>query len=311
MPTTGTPTASPTVVPNILSSCIGESNLIGWYIAEQVDKSAKLWLNGIENGKSATISESDFGIYQGSNINDELHLNGRPVLYGTYETRIEFDVEVPPEHTIFSLMKYRNKGRNERILEAMAYDGVFGFSGGNSGVAIYNGQWITMDMNRFDHDWVTSTHRPDLYRGNGISFTINPLTNDVLDLNTKLAINVGNDVSDFAIAELLVANKSLNIDDITCVEGYLNAKYYAASTIGITACDSWDYGAISNSLQMRLTGIQGSSRYFYVNQYTHLSIIYSKICWQPITLRSQNPIHHSHYLLPILCLDQIHHLLED
>ena len=44
------------------------------------------------------------------------------------------------------------------------------------------------------------------------------------------------------------------------------------ATIDITACDGWNYGSISNSMQLKLTGIESVSSYGYVNSYSQLPI---------------------------------------
>lgn len=40
----------------------------------------------------------------------------------------------------------------------------------------------------------------------------------------------------------------------------------------ITACNEWDYGSISNSMQMKIIGSLSSSSFFYVNKYSKLPI---------------------------------------
>ena len=77
--------------------------------------------------------------------------------------------------------------------------------------------------------------------------------------------------------------KKLSQSEIETIEDYLNEKYFidlinsvefdTTVIIDITSCNGWNYGSISNSMQMRLLGSSGSSSYFEVNKYGQLPIL--------------------------------------
>lgn len=147
-------------------------------------------------------------------------------------------------------------------------------------VAFYSQSWITPIVDTFGTKWVLSSQTPDLYRGDGLGLSTNSYT-EKLEA-TKLGINLYEDSStekidkfqsSFAIAELLVFNKKLSLDEIKNVEQYLGGKYAMGLSvkIPITAGNHWEHGSISNSVTMRLNGEHGSSEYFYVNKHGQLS----------------------------------------
>ena len=100
-----------------------------------------------------------------------------------------------------------------------------GFYGGWSGVSLEN-NWLTATTDKFGTGWLLSTQTRHLYRGNGIDYTTNP---NLADLTIGvLSINDGQqpaEDSDFACAEVIICDEELNVNEIICIEKYLNDKY--------------------------------------------------------------------------------------
>eukprot|EP01084_Bolivina_argentea_P302590 522326_1 len=122
------------------------------------------------------------------------------------------------DHTVFNLCKYReNSSHKQRILDALQYNALFGFHTDWAGVG-HEGNWITDHVDRFGDDWVLSSQRKDLYRGNGQDFT-NPAMVGANALASNLDINhhYGHD-SDWACAEIIVVNERLSDNEIQCVK---------------------------------------------------------------------------------------------
>ena len=68
--------------------------------------------------------------------------------------------------------------------------------------------------------------------------------------------------------------KADNCRDDGLGAGWRNSIYKTVSPLDIivTACNGWDYGSITNSMQIQLSGINGASEYIYVNQDSQLPV---------------------------------------
>jgi len=83
------------------------------------------------------------------------------------------------------------------------------------------------DTDKFGTDWVLSSQTSQLYRGNGIDFTIAPGKGVAIG---NLGINAGygnkKQEGDWACAEILIIDAELSEVEIECVENtYFNCKY--------------------------------------------------------------------------------------
>ncbi len=106
-----------------------------------------------------------------------------------------------------------------------------------SGVA-YHGEWITPIKDIHGHNWVISTHRINEYRSNGIYRS--PLgkvcskkedcTPSQLSINKN--INVGEQLSNWMVAEALIYDTELSFGKIEEIEAWLNFKYRVTDDIG-------------------------------------------------------------------------------
>ena len=129
-------------------------------------------------------------------------------------------------HTVFSVCKYVELGTQRAILQGYDVSALFGFWNGYSGSAVYE-NWITANnIDNFQDDYVISSQQQGLYRGNKQDLTTVPT--NIADATTRLSINQGKYsayTSDFGCAEIIVVNEELSLDEIECIEDYLNDKY--------------------------------------------------------------------------------------
>eukprot|EP01084_Bolivina_argentea_P296466 510612_1 len=158
-----------------------------------------------------------------TSLSRDQSLNGYSVLSGDTTANITFPFNLTRNHTVINLCKYNGEAQG-RILQTTIHNGIFGFHGGNAGIAYEDG-WITDAANNIDTEWLLSSQTPSMYRGNGENYTIG---SGSFSGNSKLAINdgaIGNEKSDWACAEILVFNRILELNQIKCLENSLAIKY--------------------------------------------------------------------------------------
>eukprot|EP01083_Nonionella_stella_P104841 300954_1 len=155
--------------------------------------------------------------------------NGETVISATSSTKIVFPTDVLPlDWTFFHVAKYNGAAR-QRIFTGYVHNWLSGFWTGKSGVA-YHSNWITQYPNVNDihgSDLVFSTDQRNMYRSNGIDRTITPQQSSFANYQYRLCINTGRiyELSDFAIAAIIVFDYTLSSNEYQCVEQYLFRKY--------------------------------------------------------------------------------------
>ena len=161
--------------------------------------------------------------------------NGKKTVKGGIDTGILFpNAILPNNYSLFYLSRYTgsNKGR---IIQGNTGNWLSGHHGDKSGVAYHEG-WVTdSKQNHHGSNWVLGTDQNRLYRSNGVE-----RGKAGGGTTTRLAVNISgwaftinelDEASDWEIAEILVYNRHLNIDEIKNVEGYLAHKYMILSDI--------------------------------------------------------------------------------
>eukprot|EP01083_Nonionella_stella_P286515 975195_1 len=154
-------------------------------------------------------------------------LNGETYISGTSWTKILFPEDVLPfEWTFFHVTKYGD-GIKGRIFQAYITNFLSGFHSGKSGVA-WHDMWITGKADIHGTDWVFSTDQRNMYRSNGVDRTTVPQSSSYANNQYRLSINTGvaaDQISDFAIAAIIVFDYELSFNEYECVEEYLLIKY--------------------------------------------------------------------------------------
>lgn len=188
------------------SACFNELNndIIAHFNGDSYNPATNQWQDVRTSKVVLSTGTEGIGYFDGSDINDEKYLNGKPIIFGSTATKILFDEEVPPDHTIFAITKYKSESIwKRRILNAESYNNPIGHWGGSSGIAWYWDRWITTPVqDNFASNWVLSSSSPGRYRGNGKDFTTVGWTSIPWTINTKYGINrgvYGGETSDFAI----------------------------------------------------------------------------------------------------------------
>mmetsp|Transcript_57225 Transcript_57225/g.51521 ORF Transcript_57225/g.51521 Transcript_57225/m.51521 type:complete len:413 (-) Transcript_57225:657-1895(-) len=225
IPTTAEPTPPP--YPDCMLPLMDD--FASWYTGDSISITDNIWFDQSGSNNDALISGSGMDKYHDTtDILNELYLNGHPVLVGTTNTIVSFSPTLTYQHTVFNVCKCRESGAKQRIIQANTYNGVFGFVSGRSGIA-YEGDWITDPFpDQFGNDWVLSSQTRSLYRGNKRDLTTSAGTNT---LSSRLSINTGwtpaiPQKSNFACAEVILLDRDLELDEIQCIEGYLENKYF-------------------------------------------------------------------------------------
>ena len=214
-----------------IHQCLNPGHEIdAWYDGSSIEVEHNLWYDKSGNNHFGNIvSSTDIEVFNGSDENNiELYLNGQPIVTGTPNTQILFNVEVNRnQHTIIHVSKYRDVGVQKRVLTSRGSNDYLGHQNGRSGVAFYfSPPYITEYSDKFDTEWVLSSIHSSLYRGNFINYTVNTHSDNVSPKKLCINYHASMQNSDFATAELIVFNGyKLDNTEIECIEDYLQNKY--------------------------------------------------------------------------------------
>jgi hypothetical protein len=158
-----------------------------------------------------------------------------PFLYGTTTDGLRFPtsmMDTSSDYTLFHVARYyKSSGTpsRKRIFDGVTSNWLSGFYDGKSGVANHGG-WLTAQADIHGDNWLVSTDQKDLYRSNGVDRTISGSGS----ISRQLSINYGNytgELSDWAVAEVIVYNRELSMNEYLSVESYLRSKYFRNHTI--------------------------------------------------------------------------------
>lgn len=196
------------------------NGLVAHYSGETWDPTTNKWMD-------ATSNHNDSNPAQGT-INS-VSVNNLPAISGNTGSSIIFPPGIlPPSYTLFHIAKYTTGGRRGRIFVGTSQDWLSGFYNGRSGVAHHNG-WVTEYADRHGYDLVMSTDTRMGYRSNGIDRK----TGNGGNVSVQLAINIHGERSDWTVAEVIVYDRELTLDEMLGVEQYLYKKYYDIGTLPV------------------------------------------------------------------------------
>ena len=158
-----------------------------------------------------------------------------PFLYGTTTDGLRFPTSVmdtSSDYTLFHVARYYKPSgtpTRNRIFDGVTSNWLSGFHGGKSGVAHHDG-WLTQTTDIHGDNWLISTDQKDLYRSNGIDRTISGSGST----SRQLSINYGHytgELSDWAVAEVIVYDRELSMNEYLSIESYLMSKYFRNDTV--------------------------------------------------------------------------------
>lgn len=173
---------------------------------------------------------------------------GTSILSGGTTAGLEFTQTIlPSTYTMLHLAKY-NGATRRRIVQQTAATTNFhsGHWGGLSGVAFHGGQWITQSSSDLHKNaWVLSTDQNSLYRSLAAS-RYNGVTPGNPSNTTQLRVNdtSGGESSDWALACIMVYNRTLTLTEYLILEDYLANRYRIPIPIQeglILSLDASDY----------------------------------------------------------------------
>jgi hypothetical protein len=173
-----------------------------------------------------------------------------PIIRGTPNTQIYFTNAVINAYTLIYICRYNGNGGN-RILNGNVGNWLSGFHGDRSGVAYHEG-WISNGKSIHSNNWVIGVDSGNLYRSNGVTrgTTGGSITSlPPFGINGNGGVAAG-EKSNFEIAELMIFNKVLTVDEYTAVENSLSQIY------GISFNASVD-SAIKSSISSKFITLQG------------------------------------------------------
>lgn len=204
------------------------NGLVGSFFAEnwQGTGTTYPWLD--TSGFGNHLSTVSGTIVSGSNaLLDVVGGAGAAILSGGTTAGLEFTKTIlPSTYTMLHLAKY-NGATRRRIVQQTSPNFVSGHYGGVSGAAFRGGTFITQTTNNLHKDaWVLSTDQNSLYRSLTASRN-NGTTPGNPSNTTNLRINdlVGGESSDWALACVIVYNRTLNISEYLAMEDYLASRY--------------------------------------------------------------------------------------
>lgn len=206
---------------DIESYVSGISGLVGYYTGESWNGTRWTDLSG-QNNHVITVTNA-------VNIKSGV-VGARQFIFGSTTENMTFPTAIlPSTYTLFHISKY-NGATKARIMNGKTRNWLSGFWNNNNGVAYHEG-WITKsDGTGQGHpDWVLSTDQNTTYKSNKVQRTGGygagvdgtKVTYDNLALNTGLH----SEASDWAVACVIVYDRTLTAAEITQVENGLASSY--------------------------------------------------------------------------------------
>jgi hypothetical protein len=194
------------------------SGMVGLYYGDNFTAGSQ-WTDLSGSGNHVTL-------LTGTPVNSSVTLNGYKALSGGTADGLRWSASIlPSTYTLFHIAKY-NGATTARIFDGVASNWLSGFHSGRAGVA-YHMNWITAETNLHASNWVLSTDQNSLYRSNGVDRTIAaPGTPS----NNQLSLNWGywsGERSIWAVACVIIYNRTLTTSEIAQVECWLNRRYLA------------------------------------------------------------------------------------
>ena len=205
------------------------SNMVGYYDVDSWDGSRWNDMSGSNNHVTAVTGVVTLKSF--SDNNAPLASSGA-ALTGTTTTTLTWPAAIlPSTYTLFHLTKYEGTSNRNRIVSSTTnwLSGHHRSSPFELGVAHHN-SWISSNsisnvLSTQENEWVLSTDQNQKYRFQGTDKTF--ATSFSSTTNANLGINkFSNENSDWAAALVLVYSRTLTIDEIIQVEGWIYSRFF-------------------------------------------------------------------------------------
>ena len=206
------------------------SGLVGWYDGESW--TGTQWTDKSGSGNHVTTYTGTINVTTFPN-------NVRKYLYGTAgNARMTWPAAIlPSTYTLFHVAKYNGATRG-RIFDGVTQNWLSGFWGGYSGLAYHQG-WIGPNAGgKTVHgtNWVISSDQNTIYRSQGFERG-NTGAGTAGQTYAQLTINNGSssgETSDWAVATVIVFNRTLTTAEMQKMEKWLNITYNVVAAPNLT-----------------------------------------------------------------------------
>ncbi len=206
------------------------AGLVGWYDGESW--TGTQWTDKSGSGNHVTSFTGTINVTTFTN-------NVRKYLYGTAgNARMTWPAAIlPSTYTLFHVAKYNGATRG-RIFDGVTHNWLSGFWAGYSGLAYHQG-WIGANTGiKTVHgtNWVISSDQNTVYRSQGY-LRGNTGAGTAGQTYAQLTINNGAgsaETSDWAVATVIVFNRTLTATEMETMEKWLNITYNVVAAPNLT-----------------------------------------------------------------------------
>jgi hypothetical protein len=130
---------------------------------------------------------------------------------------------LPSTYTLFHVARQTSSSGRGRIFDGATGNWLSGFWGGATGCAYHEGWLTSSSTDNHGLNWFVSSDQNSLYRSAGVQ-----RGNSGGSASSRLSILNGTysgETSSWAVAEIIVYNRTLSLSEIQSVEAYLSNKY--------------------------------------------------------------------------------------
>lgn len=204
------------------------NGLVGAYFAENWQGTTGTtypWLDisgfgqhvGTTSGTITSLVSSPVDVVGGSGMN---------ILTGTTTSEITFPTGIlPSTYTLIYITRYNGATRGRILQQASPANWISGHWNGSSGVAWRTNKWITNTNNKHGTAWMLATDQNNMLR----SMTVDRTTDNVPaapSFASGIKINnLPSESSDWAVACLIVYNRTLALTEYLTIEDQLASRY--------------------------------------------------------------------------------------
>lgn len=190
--------------------------LIGLYTGESWTGSQWRDLSGSGNHVTSFSGTISTATYAGTS---------KSYIYGSTTSRMTFPSAIlPSTYTLFYIAKYNGSTKRRILTSTNAGTNWFsGFHGGTTGIAYHNNAF-TSYTDIHGTNWFQGTDQNNLYRSDGVDRTTGSAGSP--SWTVPLSVNgYTGEESDWAIATVMVYNRTLSLSEMISVERYLSLTY--------------------------------------------------------------------------------------
>ena len=195
-------------------------DLFAWYTPQSWSTGNNRWEDVSGNARHTTATRGTITV--GTSL-------GITALLGNTTAGVQFPASVlPATYTLFHVARYTG-GARQRIFDGLGlnwFSGFWGWSGGGKSGIAYHDAWLTQESISLHGDnWVISCDQNRIYRTNGVQRNTAVPTGSSKQLTINHGYYSAGESSDWAVAEVIVYNRTLTPLEVSRVERFLANKY--------------------------------------------------------------------------------------